>query len=477
MSVESTLPPARHLPRAVAAIAVLSFYGALFLFTFHEADEDVWGRLAVGRLIEATGHVALHDPFAYVPTLPVWVDHEWLSGLVMSRVRTSFGDSGLVWLRALAGLGAVGFVLSTATRRASPWASAALAVALAVLVLQGFNSIVRAQAFSFLFFAWFWWVLERNGRLVWCLVPASALWANLHGGVATGLLLVGAYAVCERERRVELTAVGVLATAATVLNPYGLEYWHYLARALVMPRPEIVEWRHVALWPALDDLHLKLAAMLVATLVLSGQRIRNVEAVVLGGTLVASFLHVRFAPFMAFAMVVSLPRLLTDSFARGYSYFPHRWVPSLVPLMSTVLLLSLTCVGVIVGWNQRDLILRMRVPDDRYPVSAVRRLEETGAVGRLAVFFNWGEYALYHLYPDMRVSIDGRYETVYPGDVTALNWAFSGDGSSRLLELYPADYALYPTGGRADEWLEASPEWQLLHRDDTAALYAKRVPP
>lgn len=30
---------------------VLAFYTALFLFTFHEADEDVWGRMAVGRLV------------------------------------------------------------------------------------------------------------------------------------------------------------------------------------------------------------------------------------------------------------------------------------------------------------------------------------------------------------------------------------------------------------------------------------------
>ena len=36
-----------------------------------------------------------------------------------------------------------------------------------------------------------------------------------------------------------------------------------------------------------------------------------------------------------------------------------------------------------------------------------------GRKGRLAVEFNWGEYAIWHLGPQIRVSIDGRRETVY----------------------------------------------------------------
>ena len=245
---------------------VLAFYTALFLFTFHEADLDVWGRMAVGRLVVsglqglASAEFPYEDVFAHVPTKSPWVDHEWLAGVVFYEVHQRFGGAGLVWLRAMLGVGTVWLVYALGCRGASA-SVAAMSVATAVLVLQGFNGVVRAQAFSFLLFALFWWLLEKGDKRVWLLVPASALWANLHGGIATGLGLVAVYAVCSRARRQSLVTVGALATVATLANPYGIHYWRYLIGALSMARPQIVEWRPVALTPLLENLHLKLAAL------------------------------------------------------------------------------------------------------------------------------------------------------------------------------------------------------------------------
>ena len=100
-------------------------------------------------------------------------------------------------------------------------------------------------------------------------------------------------------------------------------------------------------------------------------------------------------------------------------------------------------------------------------------LESSRVSGRLAVYFNWGEYALYHLHPRIRVSIDGRYETVYPDDVVEANWDFTlgAPGGERLLEMYPADFALYPRTSGAARWLEQSPQWERAHRDDASVLY------
>jgi hypothetical protein len=120
----------------------------------------------------------------------------------------------------------------------------------------------------------------------------------------------------------------------------------------------------------------------------------------------------------------------------------------------------------------------MKVPSDRYPKQAVQLLKE-GEGGNLAVFFNWGEYALYHLYPDYRVSVDGRYETVYPNQVVETNWNFTWgvDGSERLLELYPADFALYPQSSGAAQWLSSAPGWQPIYLDALAVLYRRGAVP
>ena len=44
------------------------------------ADPDLWGYMAFGRLFWETGRFPYHDTLAYVPTLNVWVYHEWLTG-------------------------------------------------------------------------------------------------------------------------------------------------------------------------------------------------------------------------------------------------------------------------------------------------------------------------------------------------------------------------------------------------------------
>jgi hypothetical protein len=455
---------------------VLAFYTILFLFTFHEADEDVWGRMAVGRLVLDSVEFPYEDVFAYVPTKSPWVDHEWLSGVVFYTVHEKFGAAGLVWVRALAGLGAVLLVVKLGGPGVGTSAAACvMSVATAVLVLQGFNGVVRAQVFSFLLFASFWWLLERPGKLVWLLVPASALWANLHGGVVVGVFLIAVYAACSSGRRRSLVVVGALATAATLANPYGIHYWTYLAGALSMSRPEIVEWGSVTLTPLLADLHVKLAMLVVVLVVaLAPRSVRPPRAIVLGATLVASWMHLRFTPFLGLAMVVALPRAVESLFEKGQAAFPKRWVPSLAPLAATVLLVALFLTGAAVAWRHRDLGLRMTVPPDRYPVAAVRVLERSKISGRLAVYFNWGEYALYHLHPRIRVSIDGRYETVYPDDVVRANWDFTRDlpGAETLLDRYPADFALYPTNSGAARRLDDSAAWERVHWDDASVLYS-----
>src|SRR3970040_2365291 len=61
-----------------------------------------------------------------------------------------------------------------------------------------------------------------------------------------------------------------------------------------------------------------------------------------------------------------------------------------------------------------------------FPARAVAVLGKSGAEGNLAIEFNWGEYAIWHLSPRFKVSLDGRRETIYSDEVRKenLNFAF-----------------------------------------------------
>ncbi|HEY7817947.1 MAG TPA: hypothetical protein VIG29_07010, partial [Vicinamibacteria bacterium] len=360
--------------------------------------------------------------------------------------------TGLIVLRTALGASTIAILL-LAARGASPWTVAVLSLAASSLLAQGFNSVVRAQAFTFFFFALTFLVLER-GRGHWILLPLVALWANFHGGFVVGPLLVLAYGHFR-------LAAGCLAVS--IVNPYGIEYWRYLSEALLMPRPGIVEWRSAQLG-RLDDLHIQTGVLLVVLLVFA-KRLRYAHLVALGGAAIATLLHVRFAPLLGMVIVVTLGVPWEDVFRR------RRHALALAVM---VLTLSMVAIGGAVGLMQRDLSLELRVPEDRYPVEAVNLLKEER--GNLAVFFNWGEYALYHLYPRVLVSIDGRYETVYPDEVVRANRRFNqGDpGSEAFLDTYPADFALDPRDKGAAQRLADTPGWRLWSQDETFVLYRRK---
>jgi hypothetical protein len=79
--------------------------------------------------------------------------------------------------------------------------------------------------------------------------------------------------------------------------------------------------------------------------------------------------------------------------------------------------------------------------------------------GRLVTFFNWGEYAIWHFGPRLRVSMDGRRETVYSDRrlvehdaiVRGTELAFS------TLAQWQAEYVWLPsTSSRTKAWLTAN---------------------
>ena len=66
--------------------------------------------------------------------------------------------------------------------------------------------------------------------------------------------------------------------------------------------------------------------------------------------------------------------------------------------------------------------------------------------GRLLTWFGWGEYAIWHFSPDLKVSFDGRRETVYSDPFAAAHIAlyWTPEQQRGFLEKLNADYAWLP---------------------------------
>ena len=79
------------------------------------------------------------------------------------------------------------------------------------------------------------------------------------------------------------------------------------------------------------------------------------------------------------------------------------------------------------------------------PVREVDILSRAQAEGNLATPFGWGCYCAWRLYPRIKISMDGRYETTYPESTFELNNAFyekRGPDWNRLIRDYQVDYVI-----------------------------------
>jgi hypothetical protein len=111
-----------------------------------------------------------------------------------------------------------------------------------------------------------------------------------------------------------------------------------------------------------------------------------------------------------------------------------------------------------------------------YPVGAVEYLKSHQQVGNVLPEFRWGEYIIWTLYPQCRVAMDGRYETVYPSDVFEgyLDFILPRDGWRHFLASYPHEIIIVNANSRIRELLGAHPGWQEKYSDTTCALLLRK---
>ncbi|MGA9753533.1 MAG: hypothetical protein WBV23_00165 [Desulfobaccales bacterium] len=456
------------------------------------ADSDLWGYLAFGRLFWEQRRFPYEDVFSYVPTLTPWVYHEWLTGVLFYPLYKNLGGPGLQAFKYAMGLATFWLIYAAARRRE---VSALAAGLLLAMLAGGFRtgfSPVRAQVFTYFFFALTLFVLENyrinRGRHTFLLFGLIfAAWANLHGGFVAGLGLIGLYALGEalarRHFRPYVVCLG-LAVLVTLINPYGWRYWTYLVNALAMPRPEITEWASV--YQAfrqgtygLIDLGYVLCFALFSLLVIRREAPKDLTSlIILGVTFVISVKNIRNLPFFLLASGVYLPRACKYFEEDLRVRFPAGLAPGFCSLLMAFLLVtSLFLVAGFLRLSPFSLKLpeapQTATDSQFYPVDAIRYLQDNQLSGNLLVYFDWGEYALWNLYPHCRVAIDGRYETVYPHAVCQEYFDFiKARGNWRqFLHRFPPDFILLPANIEIAALLKKESGWKVIYSGKGCILF------
>lgn len=483
----SSATPGHRLLSAAIVLALASMFA--YRISNNVADVDLWHEMALARETFASGRVPLEDRFAYTPTKHPVVHHEWGAGVVAFCAMTSLGESGIVAAKyALAfGLGVVCW-LCASRRGASVGAFGLLAAVAVLLADQGFSTL-RAQMYSYLLTACllYWLDRDRQGDRKWLLVwlPVYVVWLNLHAGFLVGagiFLLYWLEQAARRQPHAHLLLAGSAMIALIALNPYGLHYYEYLATAALMPRPLIDEWG--PLWRSGTPYQIGLFAV---SLVLLGYTARHVGFRSVRGLpaiLVCAALAVKSTRLLNFYAIVWLCYLpayfeatpLGQSLRRRY---PKRAWP-LAAVCAAMVAVSVPPFVLAKPWL-------LRVPEEPiprfgnhviYPVGAVDFLARTAFRGKLMVPFDWGAYVSWRLFPDVKVSIDSRYEVAYPPGSLERNSIFyrALDGWEAVLAAEQADAVLVPKALPVCKHMPSLRGWRQVYGDANAQIYLRVGP-
>jgi hypothetical protein len=404
-------------------VAVWCGLSALLL-TATRTDPDLWGHAKFGLDFLATRRLPVVDPYSFTQDRP-WINHEWLSEALTAAAFRAAGPAGIVLLKSLV-VASVIAILLLRLRGATLVITALVATAALVSALP-LTGTMRPQIWSLLCLAMLMIFLRPDGRptvgRTVGLCGLFALWANLHGGWITGAAALGVYCAIRGLRNPRAgfwwIAVFVFSIAATLLNPYGATLWRFLAGTVRASRPDITEWQPFGLHePAIMWVSALVPIVAIALVARRHPARIAFETWAVAVLLIVAGLRVsRVTPLVAPAVLVLLGPLIAREWGRLGRLPAVR--PAALLVFSIPVLTALAAVWAPVAAAFRCLPIQDAWAPDRYAAAYLEGLH-----GRVWIAFDWGEYVIWHFGPALRVSIDGRRETVYSDDIIEWHRAF-----------------------------------------------------
>ena len=191
-----------------------------------------------------------------------------------------------------------------------------------------------------------------------------------------------------------------------------------------------------------------------------------------------AFIHHRFAGAFGVAMghifIFNISNIVGNKISQKVLTNTRKW--SFVVLM---LFLSFSLLVF-----QRDYKnIELSVRRGYYPDGVVQFIKEQGIRGNIFNSFDYGGFLIWHLYPQLKVFIDGRVPTVYSEDFFWLHRQGLKNETvwMRLVDEYDVDIVLIDdkrdNGYRLFvKQLDDDPSWSLIAFDEVASLYLKNKP-
>jgi hypothetical protein len=476
------------------AFAAILLFGLLGMTARPATDPDLWWHLRTGQWIVESGHIPHSDPFSFTRAGHSWVSHEWLSEVVFYELWKHGGAAGLIVFSAI--ITTAGFMLLYLRclfyGAEKHWAAAATAFgALASAPSWG----VRPQMFTFTLASLLLWLLESGNkedrpRLLFWIPPLLLLWLNLHAGFALGLALLFAYGLgliletagntpWQQARPIVLRILLLLLAclALVPLNPSGAQLYRYPFDTLRSSgmRSFIVEWFSPDFHEWLYRPFLLVWLLLLTALASPRSRPKGRVIAPLLLTSFAALDAVRHIPiFVLVAMPVIAAALPVNSAPLAISQ--RRPYSSWFRPSFNLAVVILIAVFALVKWV--SLTRRQDASEaEQYPQGAVAFLQASSQPQRIFVYYDWGGYAIWKLYPEYRVFVDGRADLYGDSLLRQFKTAIQlRTGWRDVLDSWKVEAVLVPPSCALAQALVLDTHWHTAFSDSKAIILLRTHP-
>lgn len=448
-------------------VIALVFVVIAALACFAPAQGDTWWHLRAGQDIWRTHAVSLVETYSYTAAGRLLPNYEWLTQAVFYAL---YRAGGMPLLTATCAA-AIVFAWALSWRLAEGSFEVKLVALLASLATSTMSWALRPQVFSMALLMMTIWLLTTN-RERWLPVVVF-VWANLHGSVALGLVVVGAVLVARtiRERRVPvpllLSAVG--CAAATCVTPLGFRYWPEILTSLERSRAnDLIEWRMPGLGPQLWPFW-AMAAAIPAAAIAFRRRLDFRTTTLLASALVLLPLAVRTLRNVPMFMLVATPTVSALTRADAARREKKRPTRERTGVNAAILgITSAACaLVVIVAWTTKAPAL------DWQPLStaAIRAVSECS--NPLYNTYEGGGPLIWFV-PEKKVFIDNRQDP-YPADLLSAARELETDGHyESLFTKYGIRCAVVPVAAPTAVNLRSDAEWKPAFADARWMVFTRR---
>ena len=491
---------------------MIALLPALILLKYQvdRVDYDLWWQMALGKYYIAHHTLIMdHSVFSWTPTDPTWIYNTCLGSIAVYLFYNFMGGFGLWLFQWLIFLGVfLSFYLFLRLIRlrldvTGVTLIAAIGIACSIACRFYKPELFSTLLFSETVFIFFCVKITRRKFLFYLYPLIFALWVNLHGAFVVGLIFLALAFAGELLNRIvfsresfttkELVHLGVacvLSGAATLLNPYGIDYllntYNILTSEAYMGLQNKYIIAYVSLWPYLKDINIAFLSYRVTAWIMT---------LMIFSIFSLSIYELVKKRSCDFALLITSCALYWKGMETGRAsyFFPiafffiffylliHRLKLKSIPGKATIFSLlvflfffvSLSYFTIRYGTDSKWFGAGL---DSFVPMEEVAFLKKYHLDGPIFNDYVIGGYLMWDLYPDYKVFIDprgGSYNNqVFPGLYGLYHEAFDQRGHTQFTKKYPFKVAIihYGNSPLIFEFLRSGDEWRLLYFEKNAAI-------